>query len=206
MVNQPLRTIVPPATAFRKLRDGVVGPRVIVRTWRDSDNDALFQAIDRSRQHLKAWMDWVDRNQSPGDTQEYITRSLLEFTRRENIGLGIFDRSNNATILGGTGYHNIDWTVPAFEIGYWAAVDQVGRGYITEAVEVLTDFAFAQFGANRISIHCDPRNTKSRMVAERAGYQLEGHLRNKARTNAGDLRDTLILARVPESGRQKTED
>ncbi len=199
-----MRTIVPPATAFRLLREGVTGPRVIVRIWNDRDAEPLFNAIDQSRMHLRPWMDWIDRHQSPGDTQEYITRALLEFTRRENIALGIFDRNDNATILGATGYHDIDWTVPALEIGYWAVAAHAGQGYITEAVEVLTEFAFREFQANRISIHCDPRNERSRKVAERAGYVLEGQLRNKARTSAGDLRDTLILARVPDSGQQKT--
>jgi RimJ/RimL family protein N-acetyltransferase len=186
------------------LREGIEGPRTIIRIWTDSDTQALYETIRDSYQHLRAWMDWVDRHQSVGDTQEYITRSLLEFTRRENIGVGIFDKRDNQTIFGASGFHDIDWTVPAMEIGYWAAASQAGRGYITEAVEVLTQFAFTEFGANRVAITCDPRNEKSRSVAERAGYALEGRLRNKARANSGDLRDTLVFARVPEQ--QKTEE
>jgi RimJ/RimL family protein N-acetyltransferase len=62
----------------------------------------------------------------------------------------------------------------------------------------LTDFAFRGLDANRVSIHCDPRNERSRRVAERCGYELEGRLRNAARTPSGTLRDTLIFSRVPE--------
>lgn len=206
MVTQPLRTIVPPATAFRMLREGISGPRVIIRLWRDTDAEALYQTIEASRLHLRMWMDWVDRHKTAADSLDYITRSLLEFTRRENIGLGIFDRRDDTTILGATGFHDIDWTVPSLEVGYWAAVDHVGHGYITEAVGVLTEFAFSHFQANRVAIHCDPRNERSRAVAERAGYQLEGRLRNRARTNAGDLRDTLVFSRIPPEGQQKTEE
>ncbi|MDQ2684163.1 MAG: GNAT family N-acetyltransferase [Chloroflexota bacterium] len=203
-MTQPLRTIVPPATAFRKLREGITGQRVLIRIWQDTDTHPLFECIDRSRQHLRAWMDWIDRHQTPGDTQEYITRSLLEFTRRDNIGLGIFDKRDNHTILGGTGFHDINWVVPSVEIGYWAAVDKAGNGYITEAVAVLTDFAFREFAAERIAIHCDPRNERSRAVAERCGYVLEGQLRNHQRTGNGGLRDTLIFSRIPDDGQQKT--
>ena len=189
--------LVPPGTAFRLLRDGLVGSRVIVRLWADSDGDALFTAIDTAKAHLKPWMDWVDRHQEVADTRDYITRTLLEFTRRETISLGIFDRADNRTVLGATGYHDINWTIPSFEIGYWATQSTEGRGYISEAVALLTDFAFIEFAANRVSIHCDPHNTRSKAVAERLGYQLEGRLRNIARNPHGTLRESLIFAMIP---------
>ena len=188
---------VPSETAFRHLRDGLLGSRVIVRLCRDADAEALFSAIDDARSHLKPWMDWVDRHQEVADTRDYITRTLLEFTRREALVLGIFDRADNQTVLGSTGYHNIDWTVPAFEVGYWIVPAAEGQGYVSEAVALLTDFALAEFSANRISIHCDPRNERSRRVAERLGYQFEGRLRNRARTPEGALRDSLVFSFVP---------
>jgi ribosomal-protein-serine acetyltransferase len=188
---------VPAGTAFRHPRDGLTGPRVIVRLWRNSDASALFTAIDKARGHIKPWMDWVDRHQDVADTSDYITRTLLEFTSRETLGLGIFDRADNRTVLGSTGFHNIDWTVPAFEIGYWIVPSAEGQGFVTEAVGLLTDFALGEFSANRISIHCDPHNERSRRVAERLGYQFEGRLRNRARTPQGSLRDTLVFSFVP---------
>jgi len=64
-------------------------------------------------------------------------------------------------------------------------------------IEAVDAAAVAEFNANRISIHCDPRNERSKRVAERLGYQLEGRLRNKARTPDGGLRDTLVYSLVP---------
>ena len=188
---------LPSALAFSRLRQGLHGSRIIVRLMVDSDAEAVFAAIDGARSHLKPWMSWVDRHQEVADTRDYITRQLVEFTQRVNLTLGIFDRADNRTVLGTTGFHNIDWTVPALEIGYWIIPDAQGQGYVTEAVSLLTDFAFAEFGANRISIHCDPRNERSKRVAERLGYQLEGRLRNMARTPDGSLRDTLVFSLVP---------
>lgn len=191
-------TGMPSADAFRELRDGLLGPRIICRIWRDDDAGPLYAAIDASREHLRPWMDWVDRHQSIGDTQEYIARCLLTFTQRESLIIGIFSRQDNAMVLGGTGFHNIDWTVPAVEIGYWSAVAAQRHGFISEAVKLLTEFAFRGLAANRVSIHCDPRNERSRKVAEGCGYQLEGRLRNTARTPAGDLRDSLVFSRISE--------
>lgn len=42
----------------------------------------------------------------------------------------------------------------------------------------------------------DDRNERSWRVAERCGFQLEGTLRNSARTVDGQLRDTRVYAKV----------
>jgi ribosomal-protein-serine acetyltransferase len=186
-----------PLSALRMLREGLTGTKTRVRLWTPNDAEPLFEAIDSSREHLRQWMDWIDRHQSSSDTAEYIARSIIEFTRREQIGLGIFDIADNRTVLGATGFHEIDWTVPAFEIGYWIVKPAQGRGYVGEAVDLLTTFAIDCLEASRIGIHCDPGNFRSRMVAERAGYTLEGQLRNKARTSTGSLRDTLVYSLIP---------
>jgi RimJ/RimL family protein N-acetyltransferase len=186
-----------PFSALQMLREGLSGSKTRVRLWTPGDAEKLFQAIDSSREHLRPWMEWVDRHQSPHDTAEYIARSTIEFTRREQIGLGIFDVADNRTVLGATGFHDIDWTVPALEIGYWIVKSAQGRGYVGEAVKLLTTFALDNLEANRIGIHCDPGNFRSRMVAERAGYKLEGQFRNKARAASGSLRDTLVYSFIP---------
>jgi RimJ/RimL family protein N-acetyltransferase len=170
---------------------------VLVRLWVDSDAEALFAAIDRSREHLKRWVDWVDLHHDSSDTQAYIGRALLGFRRRQLIPLGIFDGTDTQTVLGGTGFHDIDWTVPAVEIGYWVVTEAEGRGYATEAVALLTEFALREFRANRIAIYCDPKNVRSRNVAERLGYRFEGRLRNTGRTPQGTLRGSLAFSLLP---------
>jgi RimJ/RimL family protein N-acetyltransferase len=60
---------------------------------------------------------------------------------------------------------------------------------------------FEQLGANRIEIRCDARNSRSRRVAERAGYRLEAELKNDIRAPDGLLRNTLIYALFPDEYR-----
>ena len=142
---------VPAALAFSRLRQGVHGSRIIIRLFADTDADALFAAIDGARSHIKPWMDWVDRHQSAADTSDYITRMMLEFTRRENIVLGIFDRADNQTVIGSTGFHSIDWTIPSMEIGYWVIPEAEGQGFfglLEESCSIcmrLTNFLILEF-------------------------------------------------------------
>ncbi len=67
---------------------------------------------------------------------------------------------------------------------------------MTEAVAGITAFAVGELQANRLEIRCDARNTRSLKVAERLGFTLEGVLRSEMRDVSGELRDTLVFAKV----------
>ena len=72
------------------------------------------------------------------------------------------------------------------------------RGYCSEAVHALVSFSKQQLGARRLEICSDPRNGKSRRVAERCGFELEGILRQNMRDPYGGLRDSCMYAMVFE--------
>jgi len=52
----------------------------------------------------------------------------------------------------------------------------------------------------RVEIRCDAMNQRSRALAERAGFSLEGILKNECRNPQGGLRDTCVYACVPRTG------
>lgn len=110
--------------------------------------------------------------------------------------LQLFHKATGA-FVGSSGLHPRDWAVPSFEIGYWCRKQFQGQGYITEAVQGITRFGFETVGARRIMIRCDSHNIRSRRVAERAGYEMEGELRNDALGTDGELRNTLVFAMLP---------
>ena len=62
---------------------------------------------------------------------------------------------------------------------------------------VRVDLAFAHLAARRVELRCDARNGPSRRVAERAGFVLEGRLRNAALDPSGTPRDDLVFALIP---------
>lgn len=100
-------------------------------------------------------------------------------------------------LIGLSGMHHINWTVPAVEIGYWVRTSMAGQGYVTEAVRTITRFAFDVLGAQRVEIRCDERNERSAAVARRAGFTLEGILRNERRHHLSqELRNTMVFAAI----------
>jgi ribosomal-protein-serine acetyltransferase len=173
------------------------GPRVLLRPLRADDAEQLFVAIDESRAHLRPWVTWVDRNRTVDDVRDYCIRSQANWLLRRELPLGIFD-AVSGRCLGGTGLHDPDWELRAFEIGYWLRVTAVGHGYASESTKMLVEFALSRLQARRIGLRCDARNGASRRAAERAGFTLEGRLRNVRIAPDGLVSYELIYAVVPE--------
>ncbi|MEA2735401.1 MAG: hypothetical protein QOE14_1852, partial [Humisphaera sp.] len=90
----------------------------------------------------------------------------------------------------------LNWDVPMFEIGYWLRTPLCGKGYMNEAVNAITAMSFETLQAQRVEIRCDERNRSSRLVAERAGFMLEGVLRCNERAPSGEFRNTCVYAKI----------
>lgn len=170
--------------------------RLLIRLPQPGDAEAVFDAINASKQDLKKWLPFAQNDQTLEETKVNVKEAHIKFLQREDLRMHIFQRDTNE-FIGSTGLHRIDWEVPKFEIGYWIDTRQSRKGYITEAVQGLTDFAFDELNANRVEIQCDAKNIKSRSIPERLGYQLEGiHYKDSIAIDGDGLRDTCIYAKV----------
>ena len=170
--------------------------RLLIRPPQPGDGKVMNDAVCESLDHLKRWMSWARQAPTVEESEAFSRRHAAAFkTRDEDMGLYIFERETGR-LIGATGMHSIDWSVPRVEIGYWIRVSETGKGYITEAVRALTDYAFTHIQVERIEIRCEPANTRSAAVAERCGYTLEGRLRNQMRDPEGGLRDTLVFGMI----------
>ncbi len=190
MSTPPYRTLLP---LFEELR----GESVVVRPYRESDAQALFEAIAESRDHLRPWLPFADEHQTVDESRHWIIQQLANWILRDDLVLSIWEQATGR-YLGGTGLHPHDWEIGYFEIGYWIRVSAEGHGYITESVRLLTDYAFDNLKANRIEIRCDELNVRSASIPKRLGYVLEGRLRNDVATTDGRLRTTLVFSLIPE--------
>jgi RimJ/RimL family protein N-acetyltransferase len=129
--------------------------------------------------------------------EENMRRARAAFLERSDLALLLFLK-DTGTFVGGSGLHRIDWSAPKFEIGYWCRARLAGHGYVTEAVRGIAGFAFDTLGARRVEIRCDSLNRRSARVAERAGFRLEGELRNAEIDADGEPRNTLVFSMLPE--------
>ena len=61
------------------------------------------------------------------------------------------------------------------EIGFTLAREHQGRGFASEAVSLLLDYAFGTLGLHRVVAIADCRNAPSWVLLERVGMRREGH-------------------------------
>jgi RimJ/RimL family protein N-acetyltransferase len=177
--------------------EGPRGPRVRLRPYTTADAPAVFAAVAESREYLGRWLPWAAEYDSVEASRQLVVRLQAAWPLRDTLTVGVFDRAMER-LLGGCGLHHIDWQVRAFELGYWLRHSAEGRGFITEAAQLLTRLAFATLAANRVEIRVDPANTRSCRVAERLGFVLEGRLRRCVWGTDGRPTDRLVFALIPE--------
>jgi RimJ/RimL family protein N-acetyltransferase len=171
--------------------------RLVIRCPLPGDGALVYEAATETLELLKPWMDWAQKPLDQVEMEANIRQAYCQFLERSDLRFHLFEKGSNL-FVGSSGLHRIDWRIRKFEIGYWCRKKMMGKGYITEAVRGLTVFAFEILKANRIEIRCDQRNVRSRKVAERLGYTLEGVLRNDQLSADLRLRNTCIYSMIPE--------
>jgi ribosomal-protein-serine acetyltransferase len=186
---------IPPI--LRELPDQLLGEKVLLRPYRAGDGQALFEAVDESREHILPWMPWGSQHVTVADSEALVRKWHAKWILREDLTLGVWDRTTGR-YLGSIGLHRIDWEVPSFEIGYWLRRTAVGHGYMTEAAWILCRFAFEELSAQRVFIRCGSGNHRSAAIPKRLGFVPEGCMRNSNRDTNGELYDMLVFGMTPQ--------
>lgn len=178
--------------------DEITTKRLIIRCPRAGDGLAMHEAKTESIRQLRqfpASLPWAMHEPTADDAEIFCRQSHADFMSRSNLNMLVFLKETGQ-FVGASGLHRIDWEIPKFEIGYWCRTSLHGHGLITEAVSALSQFAFEHLKAKRLEIIADDLNTASWRVAEKAGFELEGILKNERSAPDGTLRNTRIYART----------
>lgn len=177
----------------------VAAERLVLRSPQAGDGALLYAAIVESLTDLRRFLasvPWVAVEHSVESSELHCRNAAADFIARRNLRFLVFEKTSGQCV-GSTGLHRIVWETPKLEVGYWGRTSTAGRGYITEAVGAIVDYAFEQIGAARVELITDEANRASRRVAERCGFALEGVLHHERRAADGTLRDICIYARWP---------
>jgi ribosomal-protein-serine acetyltransferase len=143
--------------------------------------EALLALIARNQAPLQAWIA-VDAYAGPVDVlRAYLRQRLLQFVDGEGYHLGIWYLG----ALVGTLDYRLNRREPTAELGYWLDTAQQGKGLVTQACQIMVRHAFEEHGVQKVEISCAADNLRSRAVAERLGFTLEGTLRRAGWLHGG---------------------
>lgn len=133
--------------------------RLLIRMPMPGDGKEMYESLTSSIEDLKPWLPFAHIDQTEEDVEANIREAHLKFLSREDLRLLVFLKGTGK-LIASSGLHRIDWDIPKFEIGYWLDSRHTGKGYMTEAVQGITNFAVNELKARRIEIRCDTRNVK----------------------------------------------
>lgn len=149
---------------------------IVVRPFRKHDASELFALTVANRNSLSEWLAWVPSITGIEDTREYLRASERSALEHRAFVCGIFD---NGPLAGAIELHDIDWVNRHAKVGYWLDRAHQGKGTMTHAARAFVQYAFDALDLNRVEIRAAAKNVRSRAVAERLNFRLEGILRKR---------------------------
>lgn len=140
-------------------------------------------------------MGWWGDAQYMGEYQDVMTKTLLEFEKivLENTIFYIIEKKNGVKIG-----HIAGWMIGrTMAIGFALIPSERGKGYGTEAIQLMVDHLFLTKDVVRIQVTTDVRNLTSQRALEKSGFVKEGTMR-KYFYAKGDYRDHFLYSILRE--------
>lgn len=176
-----------------KLPERIEGERVILERRAHKHDEELFRLIDSSRDFLREYLFWVDDTKSLEDVVKVTDIFSKNWDDKNSFEYVFLDKESGKAV-GAGGIHTVSYMNRAAEYGYYLDRTQKGKGYITEAVQLLEKELF-ECGIHRLVIECDENNRASAAVAERCGFKFEGVLHD-AKYAYGSYRNEKVFAKL----------
>ena len=125
-----------------EVADTFVGERILLRAYRTDDAEALFKAINDSRDHMYPYYTtFHQKHYDIAETRDLLIRWQARWALRDGFLFGIFLKESGH-FLGSLGCGVRNWESRFFDLNYWLRQSAEGHGYMTEAVHLLTAYLF----------------------------------------------------------------
>lgn len=179
----------------------LVTPRLVLRPPRTTDVTEIRRLLRANHEHLKPWNPAPPPGEDPSSITE-VSKTVLRQRREWKLGRGyvfmVAEREHPSTFIGKVALSGImRGAMYGAYLGYWMSADTQGRGYVTEALRAVLDFAFGPAGLHRVQAAIMPRNARSLRVIEKLGFRREGYAERYLQI-AGKWEDHIVYARTRE--------
>jgi len=156
------------------------------------------------RRHLPKTLSWandreltrlMDRAFPISDLEHEVWFSKLH-ERKQSLIYFAIETSEGNHHIGNIWLWNIDWLHRKAEVGIVIGnTDYTGKGAGTEAISMVTAYAFERLNLHKIYAHVLAINPRARRAFEKAGFVLEGTLQGD-RWSGKNYVDVYLLAQL----------
>lgn len=152
---------------------------ITIRNWKITDASSLAAALS-NKNILNNLRDGLPYPYTEKDAEEYID-FILNSNPNDTFAYAIDVDGRAVGSIGAFRQRNIHFRTA--ELGYYLSEEYWGRGIMTIAVKQICEKLFSETDILRIFAEPFENNAGSRRVLEKAGFQLEGILKNNAFKN-----------------------
>lgn len=154
----------------------IKGTRILLRPIREEDWQ-IVEGWGQSREALWGQFQRFQIDHMPMLREAYLQTGLLS---RES-GFLLIEVLEQQRVIGFARYTLLQFPDADFgypEIGFGIPeIGARGKGYAAEAVDLLVEYLWAGYPAERVAAFTDVENTPAQRVLEKSGFQREGVLR-----------------------------
>ncbi|WP_100406927.1 GNAT family N-acetyltransferase [Bacillus solitudinis] len=147
--------------------------RLHLRKMTTADSLSLFKIW--SDPNVTKFMN-IDGFSNEDQAKEIITYLDKLSQKNKAIRYSIVELTSNE-IIGSCGYNVLDFENALTEIGYDLARAYWRKGYATESVSALLNYALDSLNLNRVEAKVEPENINSIKVLQKLNFTFEGTLR-----------------------------
>jgi RimJ/RimL family protein N-acetyltransferase len=175
-----------PSTPIRLNGDGLV-----LRAFVDADATAIAEAF--TDPDIARWNSGPEYPDPLAAALAWL-RVRADWSAGDHASWAISDTSD--ALLGSVSLFHVSTEQLDGEVGYWVAPAARGRRLAARAVDTVAGFAFRTVGLHRLVLFHAVDNAASCRVALRAGFRLEGTLRQSHRYGDGAFHDEHVHGRL----------
>jgi RimJ/RimL family protein N-acetyltransferase len=137
---------------------------------------------------------------SPTQTTRAGMEKFLESTVFETKGF-IIEKKDGSKIGYIWHFNLLNSYMNMLEIGYGLVPSERGKGYCTEATQLMVDYLFLSKDIVRILATTHPKNVISQKILEKVGFEREGTMR-KCYFNRGEWTDMFLFSILREEWKE----
>jgi len=156
------------------------GELINIRQLRRSDAESITKHANDAR--VAKYLPMLPHPYSLKDAHEYINSSFRKARKKTCYYFGI-ELPESGEIIGGISLRNINLPDSNAETGYMLGRKFWGRGYASEALQLVLRFAFVELDLHRVYAVVQETNKASIKMLERAGFTHESVMREANRMN-----------------------
>ena len=176
---------------------------LILRQPKIKDAKDIIEGINNL--NISKWLLVVPYPYTMKDARWYINHCAEKNKQKKKDSYSFsIELKSEKKIIGGCGISKIDNHSKTAELGYWLNENYWRQGLITEAINVLIEFASKKLKLRRLTIPAYSDNKASNALAKSLGFKYEGRLRKVAFCKAtGKIHDENVYGLLKEEWKKR---